>query len=115
MVVCESGSPERDPNLPKQLPQLAPQLPDFNNQSQRYLEAFLNFADSSRRLDATIAATTQSFGDPVTPAGHFINRVVDLPEPVGPVTRTRPRGFSAILAMIGGRFSCSNVLIWKGI
>ena len=29
--------------------------------------------------------------------------VVDLPEPVGPVTSTRPRGRSASLAMIGGR------------
>ena len=30
-------------------------------------------------------------------------RVVDLPEPVGPVTSTRPRGLSQIVAITGGR------------
>ena len=29
--------------------------------------------------------------------------VVDLPEPVGPVTSTRPRGFSAIFAITLGK------------
>ena len=42
-------------------------------------------------------------------------RVVDLPEPVGPVRRTRPRGFSAIFAMLPGRPSSSKVLIANGI
>ena len=41
--------------------------------------------------------------------------VVDLPEPVGPVTSTRPRGFFASSATIGGRPSSSNVRILKGI
>ena len=30
-------------------------------------------------------------------------RVVDFPEPVGPVTSTSPRGFSAIFAIDGGQ------------
>ena len=34
--------------------------------------------------------------------------VVDLPEPVGPVTRIRPRGLSASLATTGGRPSSSK-------
>ena len=42
-------------------------------------------------------------------------RVVDLPEPVGPVTSTSPRGFSAIFAIEPGRPSCSKVLIANGI
>ena len=41
--------------------------------------------------------------------------VVDLPEPVGPVTRTRPRGFSASLWSDGGRPSSSSVLIASGM
>ena len=34
--------------------------------------------------------------------------VVDLPEPVGPVTSTSPRGISARLATTGGSPSCSS-------
>ena len=34
--------------------------------------------------------------------------VVDLPEPVGPVTSTMPRGWSAISAKIFGAFSSSS-------
>ena len=41
--------------------------------------------------------------------------VVLLPEPVGPVTSTRPRGRSASLAVIGGSLSSSKVLTEKGI
>ena len=41
--------------------------------------------------------------------------VVLLPEPVGPVTRMRPRGLSASLAMTGGSPSCWNVSTLKGI
>ena len=41
--------------------------------------------------------------------------VVDLPEPVGPVTSTRPRGLSASSYSRSGRFSCSSVLISAGI
>ena len=41
--------------------------------------------------------------------------VVLLPEPVGPVTRTRPRGLSAILAITGGRPKSWNVSTLKGI
>ena len=37
--------------------------------------------------------------------------VVDLPEPVGPVTRIRPRGFSHSRSMIVGRLSSRKVLI----
>ena len=40
--------------------------------------------------------------------------VVDLPEPVGPVTRTRPRGFSASVWSTGGRPSSSSVWISPG-
>jgi hypothetical protein len=35
-------------------------------------------------------------------------RVVDLPEPVGPVTSTRPRGRLAKFATTGGTPSCSS-------
>ena len=41
--------------------------------------------------------------------------VVDLPEPVGPVTSTRPRGFIARSAKIRGQFSCSSVRILDGM
>ena len=41
--------------------------------------------------------------------------VVDLPEPVGPVTRTRPRGRSASLAITGGRPRSSKVRTLNGI
>ena len=41
--------------------------------------------------------------------------VVDLPEPVGPVTSTSPRGFSAIRAITGGSLSSSNVFTLIGI
>ena len=41
--------------------------------------------------------------------------VVDLPEPVGPVTRMSPRGFSQSLVTIEGRPSCAKDLISKGI
>ena len=41
--------------------------------------------------------------------------VVDLPEPVGPVTSTRPRGFSAIFVTAGGSPSWSSCLIVNGI
>ena len=41
--------------------------------------------------------------------------VVVLPEPVGPVTRIRPRGRSASLAMTGGRPSSLKVRTLKGI
>src|SRR2546426_2194349 len=42
-------------------------------------------------------------------------RVVDLPEPVGPVTRIKPRGFSQSLVTTPGRPSSSNDLISYGI
>ena len=42
-------------------------------------------------------------------------RVVDLPEPVGPVTRIRPFGISHRSAITAGRPSCSNVRILLGI
>ena len=42
-------------------------------------------------------------------------RVVDLPEPVGPVTSTRPRGFSHSLETTGGRPSWAKDLISKGM
>ena len=41
--------------------------------------------------------------------------VVDLPEPVGPVTRTSPRGRSAIFATAAGSPSSSNVFTLNGI
>lgn len=41
--------------------------------------------------------------------------VVDLPEPVGPVIKTRPRGYSENLPTICGKLSCSMVLISLGI
>src|SRR5205823_10211248 len=41
--------------------------------------------------------------------------VVDLPEPVVPVTSTRPRCSSQILLMTGGRFSSSAVRIFVGM
>ena len=41
--------------------------------------------------------------------------VVDLPEPVGPVTSTRPRGFFASSATTGGRPSSSKVRILNGM
>ena len=41
--------------------------------------------------------------------------VVDLPEPVGPVTRTRPRGFSASWCSVDGMPSSSSVLSSSGI
>ena len=41
--------------------------------------------------------------------------VVLLPEPVGPVTSTRPRGRSASLARIGGRPRSSKVFRLNGI
>src|SRR5512146_2268634 len=41
--------------------------------------------------------------------------VVDLPEPVGPVTRISPRGFSHSLETMGGRFNCTNDLISNGM
>ena len=40
--------------------------------------------------------------------------VVDLPEPVGPVTRTRPRGFVVKSLMTGGSPSCSIVFSSAG-
>ncbi len=40
--------------------------------------------------------------------------VVDLPEPVGPVTTTSPRGFSASVWSTGGRPSSSSVLTSVG-
>ena len=42
-------------------------------------------------------------------------RVVDLPEPVGPVTRTKPRGLRVNSASGAGSPSCSRVLISLGI
>jgi len=42
-------------------------------------------------------------------------RVVLFPEPVGPVTRTNPRGFSASFATTDGRPRSSNVRTLKGI
>ena len=42
-------------------------------------------------------------------------RVVDLPEPVGPVTRTRPRSSRASCVRMGGRPSSWAVLIWVGM
>ena len=41
--------------------------------------------------------------------------VVDLPEPVGPVTKTKPRGLSASSAKTCGALSCSSVKILAGI
>ena len=41
--------------------------------------------------------------------------VVDLPEPVGPVTSTRPRGRSDSLAMTGGSASSWNARTFSGI
>ncbi len=41
--------------------------------------------------------------------------VVDLPEPVGPVTSTSPLGYSANLLTMGGKPSCSTVSISLGI
>ena len=41
--------------------------------------------------------------------------VVDLPEPVGPVTSTRPRGFRASSPKIFGAFSSSSDRILDGI
>src|SRR5712692_6526028 len=41
--------------------------------------------------------------------------VVDLPEPVGPVTSTNPRGLSQSLLTTAGRPSWLNDLISKGI
>ena len=41
--------------------------------------------------------------------------VVDLPEPVGPVTSTRPRGFMAKSPKMAGALSCSSVKILLGI
>ncbi|MNC97886.1 hypothetical protein D3C83_156890 [compost metagenome] len=38
-----------------------------------------------------------------------------MPEPVGPVTSTRPRGYLAISAKILGAFSCSRVSTLEGI
>ncbi len=40
---------------------------------------------------------------------------VDLPEPVGPVTSTKPRGFFTKSWITGGRPSCSIDLISDGI
>ena len=41
--------------------------------------------------------------------------VVDLPEPVVPVSRISPRSSSAISEITGGSSSSSTVLIWKGM
>ncbi len=41
--------------------------------------------------------------------------VVDFPEPVGPVTRIRPRGFLDRSVTMGGRLSSSKVMILKGM
>ncbi len=41
--------------------------------------------------------------------------VVDLPEPVGPVTRMRPRGFFESSVTIGGSPSSANVRILNGM
>ncbi len=41
--------------------------------------------------------------------------VVDLPEPVGPVTRMSPRGSRATFATTGGRPSSSTVRTFGGI
>ena len=41
--------------------------------------------------------------------------VVDLPEPVGPVTSTRPRGFVVNSFSTGGSPSCSSVLSSAGM
>src|SRR5262245_19589786 len=41
--------------------------------------------------------------------------VVDLPEPVGPVTRISPRGFLQRSEITGGRPNASNVFISYGI
>ena len=41
--------------------------------------------------------------------------VVDLPEPVGPVTSTRPRGFLAKVRMTGGMPSFSSGTVSEGI
>ena len=41
--------------------------------------------------------------------------VVDLPEPVGPVTSTMPRGLRASSAKIFGQLSCSSVRILLGM
>ena len=42
-------------------------------------------------------------------------RVVDLPEPVTPVTSTRPRGFSQSADTEGGRFSWSKLRMFSGM
>ena len=42
-------------------------------------------------------------------------RVVDLPDPVTPVTSTRPRGISQICSTILGRYSSSRARILVGI
>ena len=42
-------------------------------------------------------------------------RVVDLPLPVGPVTRIKPLGNDASLPMTGGSPNCSMVMISLGI
>jgi hypothetical protein len=42
-------------------------------------------------------------------------RVVDLPEPVGPVTSTSPRGRSANWRTVRGRPSCSGDIISNGM
>ncbi len=41
--------------------------------------------------------------------------VVDLPLPVGPVTRTRPRGFAASVLQISGSPRSSNEGIFAGM
>ena len=41
--------------------------------------------------------------------------VVDLPEPVGPVHSTMPRGLSESSAKTAGQFSCSRVRIFDGM
>ena len=41
--------------------------------------------------------------------------VVDLPEPVVPVSRISPRSSSASSEITGGSASSATVLIWKGI
>jgi len=42
-------------------------------------------------------------------------RVVDLPDPVGPVTKIRPRGFAHRSLITGGSPSSSKERIWYGI
>ena len=41
--------------------------------------------------------------------------VVDLPEPVVPVTRISPRSSSASVVITSGSISSATVLIWKGM